>query len=401
MIISKRLFLILCLVVGLAFSSQVLAQKNYKPKVDNFIFLFDASGSMSQEYMGSVENKAILGQAAIAAINQTLCQHDFQAGLYTVASDFKAYQEMGPYHRTTYGQAIDQLPTDMDFFGNPTPLAEGMMHLDNILAEVSGRTAIILVSDGGENRRGDPVAVAEELYDAYDICFHVISYAQDEQEKAILNGIAGINDCSVMVDGQELQDQKSLNHFVQEVFYTLLADSDNDGVHDQYDQCPDTPHGVEVDETGCPVDSDGDGVADYLDKCPDTPQNMEVDAHGCPIQVSMSLTVHFDFNKSEIKQEFQSDLQNAANFLQKHPRANLRIEGHTDSVGSEEYNQKLSRERAQQVKTYLIEQFDLPEERITCVGYGESQPIADNQTQQGRRENRRAVLKIIDAYKMK
>jgi OOP family OmpA-OmpF porin len=170
-------------------------------------------------------------------------------------------------------------------------------------------------------------------------------------------------------------------------------DSDNDGVVDSRDKCPNTPAGVKVNSDGCPFDTDGDGVYDYLDKCPDTARDLRVTPDGCPIliqrKVTKTLDIQFDTDKSDIKPEYRERLKEVADFMEKYPQTSTVIEGHTDSVGAARYNVGLSQRRADSVKNYLIENFNISPDRLATKGYGEEKPVASNDTAEGRAQNRR------------
>ncbi len=174
-----------------------------------------------------------------------------------------------------------------------------------------------------------------------------------------------------------------------------VKDSDGDGVPDDQDQCPDTPQGVAVDEVGCPLDSDGDGVPDYLDKCPGTPAGAKVDADGCEIMASLMMQItkdHFEFDSAELLPAMQADLDEvAAKVAASKGNEMLQIVGHTDSIGTEEYNQGLSERRAQAVADYLVGQ-GVNSSMLTVKGMGESSPVADNGTSEGRAMNRRVEI---------
>jgi OmpA-OmpF porin, OOP family len=168
-------------------------------------------------------------------------------------------------------------------------------------------------------------------------------------------------------------------------------DSDGDGVIDGVDQCPDTPKGVRVDAQGCPRDSDGDGVYDEFDKCPDTPKGVAVDDQGC--ELKLTLNINFDSNQALIKPEFETELARAAAFLEANSTIPyVLIAGHTDSLGADAYNQQLSERRAEAVRQYLIDRHGIEAGKIQARGYGESQPIADNDTPDGRYRNRRVEV---------
>lgn len=174
-------------------------------------------------------------------------------------------------------------------------------------------------------------------------------------------------------------------------------DTDGDGVIDKLDQCPDTPVGVKVDEVGCPLDTDKDGVYDYLDKCPDTPIELKVDKDGCPIKVTINLNVLFDFNKSDVKPKYHDEIKRVADYMNAYPWEKATLEGHTDSKGTDAYNEKLSQRRVDAIKNYLVEKFGISADRLTAVGYGESKPIATNDTEEGRQLNRR-VQAVMETY---
>jgi len=194
------------------------------------------------------------------------------------------------------------------------------------------------------------------------------------------------------------------------------ADNDMDGIPDSRDKCPGTPPGVAVDAVGCPPappkpaapevkptpvppppppdpcagDDDGDGVNNCLDKCPGTEKGIIVDESGCPVK--FTLNIEFDFDKSEVRPLYHAKLKEAAEFINKYPDTKFLLAGHTDSKGTDKYNQSLSERRAAAVKKYLVEKFGIAAHTLYPRGYGESRPIADNATDEGRQQNRRVEV---------
>ena len=174
-------------------------------------------------------------------------------------------------------------------------------------------------------------------------------------------------------------------------------DRDGDGVPDIDDKCPDKAGPAE--HEGCP-DSDGDGVYDNVDKCPDV---VGIAANkGCPeikkedvrkIELAAQ-GIYFDTNKATIQSKSFTNLNTLVDLLKQYPEANVIIEGHTDNVGSAEANKKLSQERAEAVRQYLIDKGIAPE-RLTAIGYGQEKPEYDNATAAGRTKNRRVYFQII------
>jgi OOP family OmpA-OmpF porin len=145
-----------------------------------------------------------------------------------------------------------------------------------------------------------------------------------------------------------------------------------------------------------PADTDGDGVTDDLDRCPNTPAGVAVDAQGCPRQGSITLEgVGFELDSAQLTGPSQSILDSVAADLKKYPRLKIELQGHTDSSGSDAYNLKLSQRRADSVRDYLVSQ-GVPASQLTAKGYGESQPIADNATADGRATNRRVVMHVLE-----
>ncbi len=176
---------------------------------------------------------------------------------------------------------------------------------------------------------------------------------------------------------------------------TLICqnDSDGDGVTDDIDKCPDTPEGVQVDAEGCPLDTDGDGVPDYQDKCPQTPKGATVDEVGCMKQLILN-NVEFEVDSTVLKPGAQGSLNQVADALRGRPDVNrMSVIGHTDSTGSDAYNLRLSKRRAAAVADYLKQAG--VQINLVYSGSGESQPIADNSTEEGRAMNRRVELNVI------
>ncbi len=178
--------------------------------------------------------------------------------------------------------------------------------------------------------------------------------------------------------------------------YGCELDSDGDGVVDSQDQCPGTVAGAKVDAKGCEMDDDGDGVVNRLDACPGTPPGVQVDVRGCEIKEEIRLEgVNFQTNSDRLLPGAEGRLNQAAATLLKNPTIKVEVAGHTDSDGSAAYNENLSARRAQTVHDYLANR-GVAVNRMTVRGYGESEPIADNSTREGKAQNRRVVLRITE-----
>jgi outer membrane protein OmpA-like peptidoglycan-associated protein len=142
-------------------------------------------------------------------------------------------------------------------------------------------------------------------------------------------------------------------------------------------------------------DLDGDGVLNEKDKCPNTRPGAVVDLDGCEVEAVISLEgVHFEFDKATLTPEAMAILDKAAGLLATQEKVVVEVAGHTDSVGSDTYNQGLSERRAIAVKDYL-ESKGITATRLTARGYGEAQPVASNDTEEGRALNRRVELIVL------
>jgi OmpA-OmpF porin, OOP family len=177
-----------------------------------------------------------------------------------------------------------------------------------------------------------------------------------------------------------------------------IPDRDMDGINDEEDKCPDVKGVAKYD--GCPVpDSDGDGINDEQDRCPQlagTAAN-----NGCP-EVKEEVVkrleyaahrIYFATGSAKLLNTSFKSLDDVVRIMNDEKDLKLTIEGHTDNVGTDEYNHTLSHNRALSVKNYLLSK-GVDESRITSQGFGETQPIADNKTAAGRAKNRRVVMKV-------
>ncbi len=199
-------------------------------------------------------------------------------------------------------------------------------------------------------------------------------------------------------------------------------DSDGDGVVDSEDRCPNTPQGTAVDSTGCPLDDDGDGVAnnkdqcpgtpkgakvnavgcadtdkdgvyDYRDKCPNTEAGQPVDNDGCDLAQEYRLeNVNFEFDSANLTAAAKQTLDEDVKILLRNDNLKVEVAGHTDNVGSAEYNIGLSQRRAESVRSYLISK-GAKAANMTAKGYGETDPISTNDTDAGRALNRRVEFR--------
>ncbi|MDB4289982.1 OmpA family protein [Flavobacteriaceae bacterium] len=264
---------------------------------------------------------------------------------------------------------------------------------------------------GGTDTDGDGV------YDKNDLCPEVpgleeFSGCPDTDGDGIedskdtcpeLAGLAEYNGCPD-TDGDGVSDNNDT--CPNEAGLKTLAgcpDADADGLADAQDECPNEAGPVA--NNGCPwKDGDSDGVLDKDDNCP-----MEagtVANNGCPEMIptedlqskltDYARTINFSLGKSDFKQSAYPTLKAITAILKEYPTANFVVEGHTDSIGTNNnFNQLLSERRAQKVVDYLVKN-GVSSDRLTSVGFGESKPIESNMTAAGRAANRRVEVKLAE-----
>ncbi len=197
---------------------------------------------------------------------------------------------------------------------------------------------------------------------------------------------------------------------------SATRDSDNDGVIDSLDLCIETPAGAGVDSRGCetvveeisqPVvvaieitDTDQGGVFNIADNNPNSETGKPVEASGygysTPAVAELNLEICFESNSSIIASDYTEQLQKAADFMNSHPDKRFIVDGYTDSSGPADLNQMLSQKRAETVRWYLVRDFGADRFRVAAQGFGDKKPLADNATPEGRKLNRRVLVRVAN-----
>jgi outer membrane protein OmpA-like peptidoglycan-associated protein len=297
----------------------------------------------------------------------------------------------------------------------------GLQQLDQVIAGLNGRTAVIMVTDGASNLGPDPVAAAKNLYNKYGdkLCIHLIDYADTKDGKQINDQIAGIKPCTVRVNGPKLQDKAELDKFVQTVFYAAAqapraaidgpttavagqsvtfsgaksADPAKEPLSFAWRTCDGKTGTGETFTTSFAKDGPCEVSLTVTNRsgCTDTARQ--------PVRVGAAEErivlrgINFDFDKAIIKPEFMPVLDQGVDILRKNPNLRITVEGYTDSVGTVAYNQGLSERRARAVGDYFAKK-GIDRGRISTIGYSEFFPKYDNKTAEGRYLNRRVEIKV-------
>ena len=325
---------------------------------DNFIMLFDASGSMQDIYKDTNMKKIDLAEAMFKGRAAQVPELDWNAGLY-LYTPWKSFYEVQPFDKAKYGQAIDEMaaykPSIM-YKNQPTPLGTAIKNLDPILAKLSGKTVVFVFSDGQftlSQPKIWPVPAAKEIASKYNVCFDIISSAQTPKSEKLVNDLAAVNVCSRVVSFDAMLSRPEyMTSAIYAVRDRALFET----------QLISKVVGVELD------------------------------------------SILFDYNKADIRPEYHDKLDALAKFLEKNPDTYALIEGFADATGDSTYNMLLSRQRAESVKNYLMEKeifsaaeaniSAIAEKRLVTVWYGPVVPVASDDTAEGRQLNRRVRISI-------
>jgi len=341
---------------------------------NSFFVINDSSSSMSEIYTGagfSSSSKLSVEKELLSRMNQTIPNVSLSSGLrsfgFGSCLDWgytKLNQAVQSYSSASFDSAINSLTCS----SGGTPVASAFTAANTDLATATGNIAVILLSDGHQYDIS-PVPAIETLKATYGdkLCVYTVWVGNEEQQagQAVLQQLADVSGCGFSSTASAVASNNGMADFVTKVFFSQHALAEGD--------------------------ADGDGVLDSKDKCPNTPKGAIVDKDGCWAFHG----VLFDYDKASIKAGFENVFDNAIKVLKLNPGLTVEIQGHTDSRGSDAYNQTLSKNRALSVKQLLVNN-GIAASRLTTKGFGESNPVASNDTDTGRAHNRRVVYKRTD-----
>ena len=342
-------------------------------KTDSFFVLNDSSSSMSKTYLGSADysgTKLDVEKNLLNKFNKTIPSIRLSSGLRSFGfgpcvnwGTSQLNQALQSYSPAAFDGAVGSLQCS----SGGTPLADALQASGSDIASAQGNIALIVFSDGQDET--SPVPATEALKAQYGdkLCVYTVWVGNDDETagQASLEQIADASGCGFATTANDIASATGMSDFVKRVFFK-----------------PGNP---------APQDDDQDGVINAKDKCPDTPKGAIVDKDGCWAFHG----VLFDFDSDKVKSKYDPLIQNAVEVMKLNPGLTVQIQGHTDSYGTDSYNQNLSERRAQSVKNELIK-LGVAGKRLSTQGFGESQPVADNASDEGRAYNRRVEYKRTD-----
>ena len=364
---------------------QPQAPESGTAKVEQFVVVLDASESMNACVKEQGRTRFQIARDLVNRLNQTLPELGYRAGLRTYGHSPKFSDQlteliygMSAYNRDEFAAALQKI----NIAGGTSPMASALASVNQDLQGAEGRTAVIVVSDGD---RIDKAALAEAkaLKEAFGdrLCIYPVWVPNVEQGRDFMAQLALAGGCGFTESAADLSSAEAVSDYVKKVFLEAgMAPA-----------APEQPAAVAPVPAAPAVvgDADGDGVPDDRDQCPNTPKGARVDERGCWV-ISGPF---FDFDRYNVKPEFAPVLDEVVDVLNQNPGLKIEIQGHTDSIGTEQYNQRLSERRANSVKAYLVSKGIAPERMVT-VGFGESRPALPNDTPEARAKNRRVEFAI-------
>ena len=317
------------LVLGYAVAATA-ATPTCNKKINSFDFVVDYSGSMMMQNKQLKQDKIVVAKNVLQRVNAAIPALDYNGGLHTITPDGVIIPQ-GPWDRAAMSAGINKLKSGFQIFGRMTSMGNGLHKYEPFVSSMQTPSAIILVTDGDNNRGESVVEVARQLYASQrDLTIHVISLADNAKGEAIIKELAALNPNSIVVRGEELaSSDAAVERFVLSVF------------------------------------------------CQDE-------------DVIVLRGVHFAFNSYALDSKAQGILNEAAVLIKANPNKKVVLKGWTDYIGSDAYNKVLSQNRANAVKNYLEKQ-GIPASRMTAIGCGKSFKY-DNHTEEGRYMNRRVEI---------
>ena len=427
----------------------LVRKREFEKKIETFIVIFDTSISMSDVYIG--QNKIKHAQSILMEINQFIPALSYKFSLRVVGFDdpstpTRILYEVSPYTRSNFEQAVLFVTEG----GGDSPLDFAINATAEDILKLNGNVGVLILSDW-LNIPPSTVTAVRYLRELFPnrLCVHSILIGNDAHGNRMMHNVMDTSnpECSQAVTMDELRDPIKMTAFVKAMFLQKPTDNDGDGVLNEKDKCPDTPwgatvdengclidsdkdgvydiydtclgtkEGIKVDKHGCPPDSDGDGVFDDRDECPDTPPEMEITETGCPVDTDKDGVpdykdkcahtpknapideqgcwkidnILFDSSKATIKSQSFGALDQIVDILKQDQTICIEIHGHTDSSGLAKLNQTLSEKRADAVKKYIFQK-GVEYKRIESMGFGDTKPIAPNDTKEGKFKNRRIEI---------
>jgi len=310
---------------------------------DNAIILFDSSSSMNKPFKDTGMSRYDIAKKALIERNEYFPDLGYNFGLY-LYTPWKDVYPVQKYDRDKFAQALEALPPKATGI---TFLNEGLKKLNTILKDLDGRTAVFIFTDGSYTNRGGGMKKPSEyiikMAEKYNVYFYVVSTADDYYSSDLFEKVKGHNSFIRVI---AFEDFMNLHAYHSEALFTVKATKE---------------------------------IVTITDK---------------KIVGIKTQNFLFDFNKTDLSQDARDRLEILAAFLNENKNAYAAMAGHTDNIGTQDYNLDLSYRRVEGIANYLVENFNVNRSQIVTFWFGDLNPVADNSTKEGRMQNRRVEILV-------
>jgi len=310
---------------------------------DNAVILFDSSSTMNKPYKDTGMSRYDIAKKALMERNEYFPDLGYNFGLY-LYTPWKEVYPVQKYDRDKFAQALEALPPKAT---GATFLTKGLKKLDPILQGLDGRTAVFIFTDGSYTNRGGGMKKPSEyiinMAKKYNVYFYIVSTADDYYSTDLFEKVKGHNSFARVI---AFEDFMNLTSYNSEALFTVKA----------------TKHIVTI-----------------------------TDKKIVGIKTQNFL---FDFNKTDLSQDAKERLEILAAFLNENKNAYAAMAGHTDNIGTQDYNLDLSYRRVESIAGYLVENFNVDRSQLVTFWFGDLNPVVDNSTKEGRMQNRRVEILV-------
>ncbi len=337
-------------------TNAMLKSGDYKEKINNFLLVQDASSTMSESWGKTFHydsSKLEISKELVRCLNNTLPDNfNANAAMRIFGFENGLVYGISKYNKEALGSAVNSFGKT----GGVTPIASAVVNSTADLSNMSGNAAVIIFSDGLDTEGSNPAVAVAEMKEMYgdNVCVYTVLIGEDPKGKMTMDEMADAGKCGFATDFKTIGKSQGMSKFVTDVFLAKVMRK--------------------------PAPAPAPAPAPVMKK---------------PVEkISISLFIEFDFDKDVIRPQHYDDVKKIADSMKKYSEANVLLEGHADNEGTELYNMGLSRRRAESVKRYLVENFNVDASRISTLGYGQSNPISTNDSPAGQQKNRRVVAII-------
>lgn len=324
-------------------SEKIVTHSHFIKTAENAIILFDASSSMEKPYKDTGLSRYEIAKKTLMERNEYFPDLGHNIGLYLYTPWTEVYP-VQKYNRENFAKALKTLPENTN---NPTLLVDGLLKLEGVLEKLKGRTAVFIYTDGSYTKVGHerrkPATIAKEMAEKHDVCFYLVSTADDKSSIKLFDDVESYNFCSRVIPFESFIDHPEYN---SEALFTVKATED---------------------------------IITVTDK---------------KVIAIKTNNFLFDFNKSDLSEGEKQRLAVLATYLKENKTTFAALAGHTDNIGPEDYNLGLSLRRVKSIAFYLVDYHNVNPSQLVAFWFGELNPVGDNTTPEGRMQNRRVEIVV-------